>query len=262
MKFLGINVLIAFIVVVVILVVVIIGLRKYTKHGQEIEVPQITGLYQTEAEVLLSSSGLRLEVVDSTFSNKVPLGTIVEQIPPAESHAKEGRTIYVVVNASAQRQVVLPELHDVSYRQATNMLHQLGLTVDSMIYEPSEYRDLILDLRKGEESLETGTKVPEGTAITLVVGQGRGTEMVTIPELGGLNVVGARSLLLAEHLTMGQVEYDEEVTEENKEKFVVYMQTPQSGSLLLEGSTVQIKLSTNRERAITEDNIENEDVFF
>lgn len=261
-KFIGINVLIAVIIMLVALVVVLLWLNKYTDHGHEIEVPQITGLYQTEAEVLLSGTGLRLEVIDSTFSSKVPLGTIVEQNPPAESYAKEGRVVYVVINASAQRQVILPELHDVSYRQATNMLNQLGLSIDSIIYEPSEYRDLVLDLRNGDLSLETGDKVTEGTMLTLVVGQGRGTEMVEVPDLAGLKMVEARSLLLATHLTLGQTSYDVEPTEETREGYVVYMQTPQPGQMLLEGSEVQIHLSQDKEKAMTANNIESEEEFF
>lgn len=262
LKFIGVNVLIALLIVIVILTVVVISLKKYTDHGHEIEVPQITGLYQNEAEFLLSEAGLKLEVIDSTFSTKVPLGTIVEQNPAAESHVKNGRVVYVVVNASAKRQVILPELHDVSYRQAENMLRQLGLEIDSVVYEPSEYRDLILDLRMGDKSLETGDKITEGASITLVVGQGIGTEMMQVPDLSGLNIVTARSMLLAQHLTMGQTQYDVEPTEDNREDYVVFMQEPQAGTMLLEGSSVSVKLSTDKAKAVTANNVENEEEFF
>jgi len=262
LKFLGLNLLIALVVMVLILVVILLWLKKYTHHGEEIEVPQITGLYTNEAEFLLSSSGLRLEVIDSTFSQKVPLGTIVEQLPPAESKVKEGRAIYVVINASAKRNVVLPELHDVSYRQAENMLRQLGLEIDSVEYEPSEYRDLVLDLRVGEQSLETGAKVIEGTMITLVVGQGTGTEMIKVPDLSGLNLSDARSLLLAEHLTLGRVEYDEPPTDDDRDTYMVYMQQPQLGEYLLEGKSVQISLSKDKKKAATVSREEDDEEFF
>ncbi len=262
LKFIGVNLLVAVALVLVILIIVVIWLKKYTDHGHEIEVPQITGLYVEEAEYLLSSSGLKLEVIDSTFSQKVPLGTIVEQMPPAISKVKNGRSVYVVINASAQRQVVLPELHDVSYRQAENMLRQLGLEIGEIVYEPSEYRDLVLDLRVNETSLETGAKVTEGTVITLVVGQGAGTEMVKVPDLGGLHLSDARSLLLAEHLTMGRIEYDEPATDENREEFMVYMQQPQPGNFLLEGSMVQVNMSRDKQKAVTANNVEDEEEFF
>jgi len=262
LKFFGVNLLLAVGIVVVLMIGIVAGLRHYTDHGHEIEVPQVTGLYPEEASSLLSSTGLKLEIIDSTFSKKVPLGTIVEQNPPVESNVKEGRTIYVVINASTQKQVVLPELHDMSYRQAVNMLHQLGLRVGEILYEPSEYRDLVLDLRIDSVSIETGTKVNEGAEIIVVVGSGRGTEMVNVPDMTGLRLMEARSLLLSEHLTLGRVDYDIEPTEENKEEYVVYSQQPQSGSSLLEGSAVWIKLSQDKAKVVTENNITEEDDFF
>lgn len=261
-KFIGKNVLIALLIVIVVLTIVILSLKKYTDHGHEIEVPQVTGLYQQEAEFLLKETGLQLSVIDSTFSSRVPLGTIVEQNPPAESHVKSGRMVYVVLNASVKRQVVLPELHDVSYRQAENTLRQLGLEVDSIIYEPSEYRDLILDLRLEDRSLETGDMITEGSKITIVVGQGIGTEMIQVPDLSGLSLSSARSMLLVQHLTMGQVQYDVEPTEENHDDYIVFMQEPQAGTMLLEGSSVEVKLSTDKAKAVTTNNVENEEEFF
>ena len=261
-KFIGVNMLIALLIVIVILTVVVLSLKSYTDHGHEIEVPQVTGLYEQEAKSLLSESGLQLEIIDSTFSSKVPLGTIVEQNPVAESHVKSGRVIYVVVNASVKKQVVLPELHDVSYRQATNILRQLGLDIDSVVYEPSEYRDLVLDLRVEDRSLETGDKITEGTKVIMVVGQGVGTEMIYVPDLGGLSVASARSLLLSQHLTMGQVQYDVEPTEETKDAYVVYLQEPRAGSTLIEGSSVSVQLTTDKTKAVTANNVEDEEEFF
>jgi len=262
LRFFGVNLLIALFIVIAVLVVVVVWLKKYTDHGHEIEVPQITGLYASEAEVLLASSGLKLEIIDSTFSHKVPLGTIVEQNPPMESKVKEGRTIYVVINASAKRQVVLPELHDVSYRQAENMLRQLGIQVGEIEYEPSEYRDLVLDLRIGDQSLETGEKITEGSTITMVVGKGQGTDMVRVPDVAGLKLQEVRSLLLSQRLCLGRIEYDVEPTNENKEDYVVYYQQPLSGVTLLEGSAVQIKMSMDKEKAVTANNLGDEEDFF
>jgi len=262
LKFFGVNMLIALGIVVIIVIVMVAWMKKYTNHGCEIEVPQITGLYPNEATNLLASMNLQLEVVDSTFSKKVPLGTIVEQNPPEESKVKEGRAIYVVINATTHRQVILPELHDISYRQAENILRQLGLQVGEILFEPSEYRDLVLDIRAGDLSLETGTKLNEGTILTMVVGQGRGTEMVSVPDVAGLKLTEVRSLLLTYHLTIGCVEYDMEPTAENRESYVVYSQHPQSGVSVLEGSSVQIKLSMDKSKAVTENNITEEDEFF
>lgn len=256
------NILAAMIVALLILVFVVMRLRRYTEHGIEVTVPDLVGLYVTEAEPMVSAEGLRLVIVDSTYSRKVPLGTIVEQNPPANSHAKHDRAVYVTVNASSVRQIPMPDLHDISYRQAEATLRSLGFQIKEVQYEPSEFKDLVLDIRQNGRSLEVGDRVPENSQLTLVVGRGRGTEMVSTPNLQGRSLTEARSLLLANYLTLGVTEYDVPPTEEDKEGYFVYSQTPAAGTMIQEGSHVDIYLSTNIEKAITNDNTGDEEDFF
>ena len=250
--FILINISIALIIIVILLVALKLWLNKYTEHGIEVEVPQITGLTVEEAQILLQGETLRLEVIDSTYSNKVPLGTIVEQSPVPVSHVKRGRTVYVVMNARQRRQVALPQLADVPYRQAESTLRQVGLTPAGVVYHPSAYRDLVLDiLSEDSTSIPAGTLLTESTPVILVVGQGLGTAQVITPDLKGLTLQDCRSLLLAAHLTLGTVTYDIEPTEGNINQYVAYDQQPASGSRITEGQTVNIYLSTDRDKAAT-----------
>mgnify|MGYP002624691857 CR=1 FL=1 len=258
------NVAIAVLVVVIAIVAVLIWLRKYTEHGIEVEVPSVTGLYITEATAVLQKDRLKLEVIDSTYNNKMPLGTIVEQTPKPYNRCKHGRTVYVTVNASARRQIPLPDLHDISYRQAAATLHSLGLTVEEVLYEPSEYKDIVLDVQQNGEPLAAGARVEEGSAVTLIIGFGKGTEKVSIPELRGKTLYEARAILLANYLTVGAIGYDSEVTEDNRDSFVVYMQKPFVGEQLLEGSRVDLDLTTDMEKALfsTQSEENDEESFF
>lgn len=256
------NILIASIICLVILTTVVLWLKRYTEHGMEVEVPELIGLNTTEAELVVAGADLQMEIIDSTYSRKVPLGTIVEQNPPAYSHAKHRRTIYAIINARTRKQVVLPELRDMSLRQVESSLNQLGLKVGEIEYEPSEFRDLVLDLKIGGKSIEAGQRIAEGSAINIVVGHGLGTEMVRTPDLRGLSLQDARTSLLNSQLIIGAVEYDEELTEETEALYMVYQQTPEAGSMMLEGSAVNVNLSTNPEKVVTADNEKNEDSFF
>lgn len=256
------NMLIALGILVIGLIVLFISLRRYTAHGVEVQVPNINGLYCEEASSLLQQHGLQLLIIDSTYSTKVPLGTIVEQNPPALSNAKHGRTIYAVKNASTHKKVILPELHDVSYRQAENILRQLGLKVGEIRYEPSQYSDLVLAIMLEETSLECGTQLDEGTTVDLIIGQGQGTEMVTTPDLIGMKLNEARSLLLGQRLCIKSVRYDEEPTDENRDEYIIYSQSPIANTSIREGSGIDIKLSTNLEKAVTEDTQTDHDEFF
>lgn len=261
-KVILINFLIAVTVAFILLAILLIGLRQYTQHGVEITVPEITELYFEEARIILESEGLHIEVIDSTYSTKVPQGTIVEQTPLAGSKVKQGRTVYVIQNAQMRRPVFIPELRDISLRQAQATLKTLGLVVDSIIYEPSAYRDIILDIRVDNESVNMGQRLEEGSKVVLIVGKGRGTEEVTIPNIVGKSLDEARSWLLSHTLTVGVVEYDLPPTEENIQMYMVYSQEPESGTIVVEGSSVNLKLSMDIEKTVTADNEQDEEEFF
>lgn len=260
LKFVGWNIAAAVIVGIAILISLILWLRKYTQHGVEVEVADVRGLVQQEAEPLLSAQGLNLVVIDSTYSDKVPFGTIVEQDPKPLSHAKHGRAVYVTINATTKRKVTMPNLQDMSYRQAETTLRGLGLKVDSTYdYEPSVFRDLVLDVKSGGVSIAPGTKLSEGTKVRLVVGFGRGTENVKVPNVIGLKIQDARSILLKQRLTIGRVHYDEE-TDDNTPQYI-YRQTPAAGESLIEGDAVSLHLSKDVEKAVT-GSVANEEEWF
>ena len=250
LKFIGGNVLLAVIIGIVILVVLILWLRKYTQHGIEVDVADVRGLVQAEAEPILADQGLHLVVIDSTYSDKVPFGTIVDQDPKPMSHAKHGRAVYVTINATTKRQITMPDLQDISYRQAETTLRGMGFVVDTVYeYEPSAFRDLVLDVKCDGKSVPPGTKLAIGTKVRLVVGFGRGTDPVEVPSVIGMTLQDARSMLLNHRLTVGAVSYDEPA-EEGVTQYV-YRQVPAAGEQLLEGETVALRLSADIEKAAT-----------
>jgi len=263
-KFVILNVILALLVGAGILVGLIYWLRSYTQHGIEVEVEDVRGLVEAEAEPLLAAQGLHLVIIDSTYTDKVPFGTIVEQDPKPMSHAKHGRAVYVTINATTKRQITMPDLLDISYRQAETTLRGMGLEVDTTYdYEPSAFKDLVLDIKYKGESVHAGDKIPIGSQVRLVVGFGRGTEEVEVPSVLGLTLADARSLLLSHRLIVGAVSYD--TPEEEGAPQYVYRQIPHAGERLLEGETVTLRLSTDIEKAanatVTEHNDHEEEWF-
>lgn len=257
------NIAVAAAIAILLILIVIIGLRRSTEHGVEVVVPNITGLYIEEAVIALGTSDLQLQVIDSTYSKKTPLGTIVEQNPQAGSMVKHGRTIYVIRNAQFRRPVIVPEVRDLSLRQVSITLNALGLNIKQINYEPSTYKDIVLDIRREDGTpLLAGNSIEEGNSIILVVGKGQGTSEVTVPSIIGKSLVDARSWLLGHMLSIGSVEYDVEPTEETLEQYVVYSQTPESGTIVVEGTDVNLKLSLNIEKTVTADNEANDEDFF
>lgn len=256
------NFVAAGVLVIVAIIVLVVWLSTYTQHGIEVTVPDIKGMSVTEASDRLDIDQLELVVVDSTYSRKVPLGTIVEQTPVAGSHAKHGRAIYVTVNAMSRKMVPLPDLRDVSARQAQSTLEGMQFRVEDIVYRPSAYRDLVLDvwLPETEETLEPGTRLEEGSKVILVVGMGQGSAEVEVPELKGMSLADARQRLLTCGLVIGSYEYDEEPTEETAELYMIYWQHIGAGERLREGSPVNVKLSVDLSKAVSSDS--GEEGFF
>ena len=257
-KFIVLNVVLALLVGAGILVGLIFWLRSYTQHGIEVEVEDVRGLVEAEAQPLLAAQGLHLVIIDSTYTDKVPFGTIVEQDPKPMSHAKHGRSVYVTINATTKRQITMPDLLDISYRQAETTLRGMGLEVDTAYdYEPSAFKDLVLDIKCNDESVHAGDKIPIGSKVRLVVGFGRGTEQVEVPNVLGLTLPDARSLLLNHRLIVGAVAYD--TPAEDGVPQYIYRQEPRAGERLLEGETVTLCLSPDIEKAANATVTENTD---
>ena len=264
LKFVGQNIILAAILGFLALVVLALWLRAYTQHGKEVTVEDVRGMSVAEAQAIITAQGLHLEVIDSTYSRKVPFGTVVEQDPRPNSHAKNGRMVYVTINASSRPQVVMPNLQDMSYRQAETTLRGMGLRVDSTYdYRPSAFRDLVLDVKSNGKSITPGTKLSIGTRVRLVVGYGQGSERVTVPSVVGMTLQEARIQLLNNRLTVGSIQYDENV--EEGARALVYRQIPSAGTKIVEGETVALRLSTNPEKAVMnsgKDSKEEEDSWF
>ena len=120
----------------------------------------------------------------------------------------------------------------------------------------------MLDLKHNGEHMEPGTRVNEGSLLTLVVGFGRGTENVEVPSLTGKNLADIRATLLNSRLILGSVNFDTELTEENKDRFVAYSQSVSAGSQILEGSRIDVQMTTDLQKAATASAQQSEEDFF
>lgn len=250
--------LLAFLVGLLIIWGVFKWLNNYTEHGKEYEVPNVCGMYVDEAEITLQTQNIGLQVIDSTYTTRVPFGTIVEQNPAEGALVKSGRPVYVIINANSIKQVPIPDLNDISYRQARAALQALNIEVADVRYEPSEYRDLVLAVESDGKRIEAGTRLPEGSKVILVVGYGKGTEQVYVPTLTGRSLSEARQILLGARLIVGAVNYDDP---SQTDSTYIYMQQPEGGRWVVEGSHIDLYLSQDTTKAYKQNNYDEEEFF-
>lgn len=157
---------------ILLLMLVLWGLKIYTRHGQDVKVPRLTGLQVPEAAIILKSKGLVYTIIDSIYLRGGIAGAIVEQVPEALSSVKEGRTVYLTVYSRNPQQIAVPGLVDFSARQAEAMLNSMGFSQVDIQEVPSEYAGLVISVEYRGRKLDAEEKVPIGSPITLVVGSG------------------------------------------------------------------------------------------
>lgn len=241
------NVLIAIGVIVALSWITLFCVDFYTHHGEAEVVPDLRGSTIEEAQVILASKGLRVQVIDSVYVRDKKLGTIIEQNPSPNSNIKTNRPIYVKINSRFVRQVTLPELSDVSYRQADAMLQSIGLSVGSVEYAPSEYKDLVIQVKFHGRAVLSGTRIPEGSAVVLVVGSGEGNAEVQVPAIKGMGLEEATEAITAASFVVGAVEYDS-TPSGDEDEYIIYRQRPAAGSMLSGGSRIDLYLSKDKSR--------------
>ena len=145
-----------------------------THHGQEITVPNLTNLSAEQAEEKLSAIDLDYIILDTVdFRPDFPKLTIVEQEPKAGAKVKQGRKIYIKINASKYTMVSLPDLIEKTYRQAVPTLEAVGLLEGEITYRPYLGKDMVLELRQDGKKLKAGDKVLKSSRIDLVLGDGK-----------------------------------------------------------------------------------------
>lgn len=228
-KFLKSKVFFLNLIIAILLAASIIGftykwLDGYTKHGETISVPDLRGLLPEEAKEFLSRKHLNYAIIDSMFDLKKTKGIILDQDPAPNAKVKENRTIYLTVNSILPPQVKMPNLIDVSYRQAEAILQTYGLKVGELIYKPDLAKNAVIGQQANGVEIKPGTLINKGSVVDLILGDGLGNTKVTVPNLINLTLEEALFVLKASSLNVGSIVADETVKDSSLAK--VYRQIP------------------------------------
>lgn len=197
-------------------------LDLYTHHGRTIAVPDLEGLFEPDVRQIVRDARLRYVINDSVFDDTGVKGSILSQDPAPGTEVKKGRTIYLTMVAMMPEMVPMPNLIDLSLRQAISILTAYGLRSGQLDYRPDIARNAVLQQKYNQGSIEPGTLVAKGTAIDLVLGEGLGKNMVSVPMLLGKSREEAIRELHAATLNVG----NEFFLDEEETGVMVYQQQP------------------------------------
>lgn len=166
------NLLLAVVVACALVYGTLMWLDSYTRHNEAVVIPDVKGLGMDEAAEFLQNSNLRYSVIDSVFSKDVKPGAIVELVPMAGSKVKEGRIVFITVNALTSQMAAIPEVEDLSFRQAYAILRARGFEHVEIEYVPGDFKDLAIGLELHGRVLQKGEHVPLTAPLLLKVSSG------------------------------------------------------------------------------------------
>ena len=152
----------------------IVFLFFYTNQTSRVVVPNLIGMNLDELELVISKNKLRYEIIDSSFYNQdFDKNTVLEQIPVANKEVKKNRKIYLTTNPSSYGDVILPDLIQLTKRNAISTLVALDLQIGDFIYEDNIGKDMVLDIKLEGESIESGSLIPKKSTVDLILGNGK-----------------------------------------------------------------------------------------
>lgn len=160
-----------------VLVLLIFGslqwLKSSTNHGEFVEVPDLAKLTVTEMRQVINEADLRYEVLDSAnYNPDYPRFSVIEQNPPAGNKVKQNRKVYVTVNPSGYKKVSVPDIIQVTLRNATAKLRAVGLDVQRVTYIDEFGKDMVYRIKYKGKYIEEGYKLPKTSKVELVCGNG------------------------------------------------------------------------------------------
>ncbi len=203
--------------------------------GKAYPIPNLVGLPAEEAQRRAEEKGFRFKVVKEEYSLVVPAGMVMSQIPKAQSFAKKGRTIRVVVSKGGMV-VEVPDVVGFLRRQAQIKLEGAGLKVGEVV---EVYCDSVGVGRVAATDPAAGETVAVGTSVKLTISKGPESGIVEVPNLVGMKSDDACATLAQLGLKCVKVLRRIPTIADGE----VFKQNPPPGTRLYRGNSVKIMVN-------------------
>lgn len=170
------------------------SLHWFTKHGQEVIIPDVRGKAMADAVATLKTMHFDV-AVDSTYEPAAKPLAVLKQVPDTGSRVKEGRTVFLTVNMLTPPRIPMPNLINLSYRSAEMLLRNNKLIVGDTSSRPDIAAGAVLEQTYKGTAVRPGELIPQGSKIGMVIGNGLGNTEWNMPDVSGITVDEARTIL-------------------------------------------------------------------
>jgi serine/threonine-protein kinase len=198
---------------------------------EQVQVPDLVGKTQSEAQLLLDARGLRSRVTSVEDDSAEP-GTVVGQNPPARELVAPETEVELQVSTGSGQELV-PDVTGQSQQAAVSALQAAGFRIGGPTQQSS---DSVPAGRVISTDPAGGTSAKRGSVVTVVVSSG--VEQVQVPNVVGQTEDNATQTLRSRGLEVGISTRALPAGDPNNGRVVA--QDPSSGVRVDAGSTVEI----------------------
>ena len=209
----------------------------YTGYGHGITVPDVTRMPLEEATASLEARGLRHELAAKRSNDAFPPDFVIDQTPNAGMIVKPNRKVYITVNATSTPTVAVPDVQNLSLRNATIQLSNSGLQLGNVTYESSRFRNSVL-----RQSIPAGRRVDQNTTVDLIVGDGLVSIRVQVPDITNMHLTEAQNTIRGAGLRVGSIQF--EPTSRVRPNTVISYR-PDNVATVFEGTAIDLVVSVS-----------------
>ncbi len=219
------NLLAAIILFITIIAVFLQLLVWITNHGKYLTVPSVIGQPTEKAISFLESKGFEVIIQDSVFVDTAKKGIVLKQLPDPNSTVKINRTVFLTVNRLTLPMIDMPALEGKTLSFALEILKRSHLVLGDTTYKADFMKGSVLEQSFNGNRITSGTKVPWGSPIDLMIGSGLTDERIVVPSLLGLTVAEAKVVLDENGVYLGAILADAGVSDTGAA--FIYRQNPE-----------------------------------
>ncbi|MDO5707718.1 MAG: Stk1 family PASTA domain-containing Ser/Thr kinase [Andreesenia angusta] len=233
----AIAILLAFLTVIAASVIYI-----YSDGGifkSEVPVPSIVGLTVDEANKLLSTDELKVDIEGEEYSEEQPEGKILRQNIPAATKIEKGKKIGVVLSQGPQP-INVPSILGQDSETARLMLRDQGLILGA---QTEEFNDEVEAGLIISQDPAPDTSVQKNTEVNIIISKGKEVYYSDVPNLIGLSFDQASAQLNSAQLSIGQVNYEFS----SQKRGTVINQGTRAGNTVEQWSAINMTVSSGPE---------------
>lgn len=199
-----------------------------------IQTPNLRNLTLDEASILLHNSGLRLVKMGEEFS-ELDEGKVYSQIPRAEQNIKKGRTIKVWIS-KGKNTAVVPDFREMTLLDARVLAEQRGFNIKNLTYVDHHFGNN----RVIATEPPAGSILSHNNELSFLLSIGQREESIRMPEIIGLGLEEARSILRREQLFIGTVDY---ISTFQLESGIIIESSIRRGERIPPGSSINVVIT-------------------